>query len=120
VLALSHASGVKLLVLTWSAALIGALIALFWSKPPKWASVVFYVAVGWLGIPFFSELANALNPRNIALLLAGGITYTLGALVYAFKRPNPSPLVFGYHEIFHIFVVVAAALHFFVIDQLVQ
>jgi hemolysin III len=120
VLALSPESGIKLLSLTWGAALIGILIALFWTRPPKWASVVFYVAVGWLGIPFFSELGRALSPRNVALLLTGGITYTIGALIYAFKRPNPNPRVFGYHEIFHIFVVVAALLHFLVIDQLVR
>ncbi len=63
--------------------------------------------MGWLAVPYMPEMNRALGSLNITLLLIGGVIYTLGALVYAFKKPNPSPQYFGYHEIFHILVIIA-------------
>ncbi|MNJ92515.1 hemolysin-III related [compost metagenome] len=119
-LALSQASGYQFLIILWSAAALGVVQSLFWVKAPKWLSAILYVGMGWLAVPYISEMKAALGLNSVILLLAGGVAYTIGALVYALKRPNPWPRVFGYHEIFHVIVIVAAVLHFLVIAQLVR
>ena len=119
-LALSQSSGYQFLVILWSAAALGVVQSLFWVKAPKWLSAILYVGMGWLAVPYISEMKAALGLNSVILLLAGGVAYTIGALVYALKRPNPWPRVFGYHEIFHVIVIVAAVLHFLVIAQLVR
>ena len=75
--------------------------------------------LGWAGVPFLSEMSIALGPTNMALMVAGGVVYTVGAVIYAVKRPDPLPRIFGYHEIFHLLVVIASLLHFIVVYQLV-
>ena len=110
--------GSKLLILVWIAAGIGILQSLFWVRAPKWVSAVLCVAVGWIVVPYLSEIKEVLGIHSVVFLLIGGIIYTLGALVYALKRPNPIPKVFGYHEIFHILVIVAAIFHFIVVFKL--
>jgi hemolysin III len=112
---LNNELGFEILVMTWTIAVIGMLFAIFWSKEPKWVRALFYVALGWLALPFLPEIKISLGIENFELLLIGGIFYTVGALAYALKRPNPVPGIFGYHEIFHAFVVVASGLHFYVI-----
>ena len=104
----------------WLAAGLGVIQCLFWVNAPKWISAILYVVVGWLALPYLSEFKSTLGVVSVALLLAGGIVYTVGALVYAFKRPNPWPKVFGYHEIFHVLVIVAAVLHFIVVYRLLS
>ncbi len=111
--------GHRLLLVFWSFAIAGIIKELFWVKAPKWVSAVFYVIMGWAGIPFLSEMSKALGPTNMTLMVSGGIIYTVGALIYATKRPNPYPKIFGYHEIFHLLVVVASLLHFIVVYQLI-
>lgn len=111
--------GNKLLVAFWVAATAGILQSLVWIKAPKWISAILYVAMGWIVSPFLSELQSKIGPTNITLLVTGGIIYSLGALVYAAKLPNPSPKFFGYHEIFHVMVVIAAGCHFVVVSDLV-
>jgi hemolysin III len=110
--------GVHLLIIFWVAAILGISQALLWSHGPKWLRAVVYIVMGWLALPYFAALEASLGPENGLLILAGGVIYTLGALVYALKKPDPYPEVFGFHEIFHIMVVIAAALHFSVIYQL--
>jgi hemolysin III len=105
------ASG-RLLSTFWLTAFAGIFMATIWTNAPKWFRALFYVAMGWIGVLYFPEIKLALNATNFYLLVAGGIVYTIGALVYAFKRPDPFPHVFGYHEIFHVFVVIASAFHF--------
>jgi hemolysin III len=105
-------SGEKLRNIFWGVAVLGILQSLFWVKAPKWVSALLYVGMGWLALPYLAELKTALGSAGLAFLLAGGIVYTVGAVIYALKRPNPWPHVFGYHEIFHLLVVVAAVLHF--------
>ncbi len=107
------------LFLVWTAALIGILQSLFWVKAPKWVSAVLYVTVGWLVYPYLPEIRNGIGASGVSLIFSGGIVYTVGAVVYALKMPNPSPRYFGYHEIFHLLVVIAAILHFLAINQLV-
>ncbi|RYZ77063.1 MAG: hemolysin III, partial [Proteobacteria bacterium] len=74
----------------------------------------------WLGYPFLGEMSKVMGSGGVALVLTGGILYTVGAVIYALKRPNPWPKAFGYHEIFHIFVAAAAACHFILIKQLLS
>jgi len=112
-------SGYHLLWIFWGMAIAGIFKELFWIKAPKWISAIFYVIMGWAGVPYLREMGTALGPTNMALMVAGGIVYTVGAVIYALKRPDPFPKVFGYHEIFHLLVVIASLLHFIVVYQLV-
>lgn len=113
-------SGKKLLMIVWIAASIGILQSLFWTNAPKWLAALLYVIVGWLAVPYLPELKASLGVLSTTLILAGGIIYTLGAIVYALKRPNPFPKTFGYHEIFHVMVVIAAFTHFIVINGILN
>ena len=119
-LGVSGPAGIRVMLWSWVAAGAGMLKSLVWSGAPKWLSSVLYVAVGWMVMPSLPELHRALGDQNIALLLIGGLLYTVGAAVYALRRPDPSPRVFGYHEIFHLLVIFAAVLHFVVIERLVR
>lgn len=118
-IALPNGMGVAPLVAIWGIILVGILQTIFWIRAPKWLAAILYVGVGWIPVYYLTELGQALGGYGVALILAGGIVYTLGALVYALKSPNPWPRVFGYHEIFHVFVVIAAVLHFCVINDLI-
>jgi hemolysin III len=100
-----------LLCVAWGGTLAGVLLNLLWPTAPKWLSSVVYLAIGWSGVLALPGLAGYAWTA-LALLAAGGVLYSIGAIVYATERPNPAPRVFGYHEIFHAFVVAAAALHF--------
>lgn len=118
-LAIAENGGFEPLMLVWTAAGIGILQSLFWVKAPKWVSAVLYVAVGWMMYPYLPEIKAGIGETGVALVIAGGIVYTLGALIYALKKPNPFPRYFGYHEIFHVLVIFAATLHFLAIYRLV-
>jgi hemolysin III len=120
VLALPPAAGRSLLVAAWSAALLGILQSLFWIRAPKAVSALLAVAVGWTIIPYFGTAWGSLSKAGFALIAAGGIAYTAGAVAYALKRPNPWPGVLGYHEVFHALTIVGAALHFAAVVQLVR
>ena len=119
-LALSEVSGMKLFNLTWSVAAFGVFQSLFWIKAPKWVSAVLYLMAGWMVIPFWGELKMVLSSKQILLIILGGVAYSLGAIAYAAKKPNPFPKVFGYHEVFHLLVIVGATLHFFAIYYLIK
>jgi hemolysin III len=110
----------KPLILVWCAAAIGMIQSLVWIKAPKIFQAALYVAVGWLLVPYIPDIYRTLGVSGAALLVAGGAIYTLGALTYTFKWPNPAPRVFGYHEVFHLLVIVAAVFHFIVIDRLIR
>jgi hemolysin III len=100
------------LVVVWSGAAAGIALNLGWRQAPGWVGVVVYVALGWVAAVALPQLLRQLGVVGTGLLLAGGLAYSAGALVYARRRPNPAPAVFGYHEIFHLLVVVGVALHF--------
>lgn len=119
-LALPEESGMKLLTIVWIVGLLGIFQSLFWIHAPKWLSAILYVAMGWLAGPYIAEFNAALGFSSVVLLIVGGVIYTLGAVVYALKKPNPFPTVFGYHEIFHILVIIAAILHFIVVARLIM
>ena len=119
-LALSEKSGTHLLMVIWVAALIGILQSIFWVKAPKWVTALFYIVMGWIATPYLSELYASLGLGKLILLIMGGVFYTVGAVFYAMKKPNFYLPFFGYHELFHLFTVVAAALHFMLIYQLIR
>jgi hemolysin III len=104
--------GIPMLSVVWTLAGLGVLLKVCWPDAPRWLSVALYIALGWLGIVAAWPLVNNLPAWGLAMLLGGGLLYTLGALVYARRWPDPYPRVFGYHEVFHAFVVAATALHF--------
>ena len=80
-----------------------------WVDAPKWLAAALGIALGWTGVVMLPQLATRLDPAAVALLGAGGLLYTAGAIVYARRRPDPLPAVFGYHELFHAFTIVAVA-----------
>jgi hemolysin III len=100
-----------LLCLVWAGAVVGITLRQVWLDAPKWVIALPYVVVGWAAVVVLPQLFRALGGAGFALLVAGGLAYTSGAVVYALKRPDPVPGVFGYHEVFHACTIVGAALH---------
>jgi len=107
------------LALVWAGAVTGVIAKVAWIDAPKWLFAIFYVALGWTTVAVFGEMPAAIGWLGVAGFGLGGLLYTGGAVVYATRRPDPSPTVFGYHEIFHVLVLVAASLHYAVIAFLV-
>jgi hemolysin III len=111
----SLAWGVSMLAVVWSLAGAGALLKLVWPDGPRWLSVGLYVGLGWVAVIAASEVIDRYLGSPLALLAAGGLLYTVGGVIYALRRPNPWPRVFGYHEVFHSFVVAGSAVHYSVV-----
>jgi hemolysin III len=107
-----------ILVVVWSGAAAGLVLNLLWVDAPNWVTVLVFVALGWVGVVTVPELVDV-GVAPAVLVFTGGALYTLGALAYALQRPNPKPAVFGYHEIFHLLVIAAAATHFVAIAAFV-
>lgn len=101
-----------LLIAVWAGALAGTVVELVWVEHPKWVAAVVYTIVGSIGAVGFPVIVAETGPIAGALIATGGALYAAGAIIYAAQRPDPAPAVFGYHEIFHILVIVAAAAHF--------
>jgi len=101
-----------LLIAVWAGALAGTVVELIWIDAPKWISAIVYVAVGLIGAIGFPAIVAEAGIVAGLLIAAGGALYATGAIIYAAQRPNPSPAVFGYHEVFHALVIAAAAAHF--------
>jgi hemolysin III len=97
--------------IVWIGGALGAAMAMLWPRPPAWAEVAPYILVGWSAVIALPQLAAGLGWGGLSLLIVGGILYTAGAIIYGLERPDPFPSVFGYHEIFHSLVVLAAAAH---------
>ncbi len=106
--------GIFLLILVWAVALVGIFIKAFFVYCPKWVSSVLYIGMGWLCVLVFSNLLNELSPAAFGWLLAGGVIYTVGGVIYALKLPgfNSRHKNFGTHEIFHLFVMAGSMCHF--------
>ena len=113
-------SGAAMLALAWGGAALGILRSLFWVTAPPALAAGLYVAFGSGILLFWSPLHAALDAAGLSMLVAGGLLYSIGAVVYAARRPDPAPAVFGYHEIFHVFVVAAAVCHFMVVAGVVR
>jgi len=108
-----------LLIVVWSGALAGIFLKFVWLDAPDWLGALLYVLLGWTAIAVAPALYGQLGWLRTALLTTGGVLYTVGAVVYARQRPDPVPAVFGYHEIFHVLVIAAAAVHFGVVASVV-
>jgi len=108
----SLAWGISLLAVVWSLAGAGALLKIVWPDAPRWLSVGLYVALGWVALVAATEVVDRYAGSPLALLISGGALYTLGGVIYAFRRPDPWPRVFGYHEVFHALVVAGSAVHY--------
>jgi len=107
-----------ILVVVWSGAGAGLLLNLLWVDAPTWVTAAVFMALGWVGVVTVPELVDVGIAPAVLVFVGGGL-YSLGALAYALKRPNPRPAVFGYHEIFHLLVIAAAAIHFIAIAAFV-
>jgi hemolysin III len=105
---MSKGWAVPVLAVVWGGALLAIMLKLFWVQAPKWLSAAIGLSLGWVAAAAFSQLLKL--PMTALLLVAtGGLLYTAGAIVYARRRPNPYPAVFGYHELFHVLTIAAAA-----------
>jgi hemolysin III len=107
-LALSGAWRWTILSIVWTGALTAILLKVFWLDAPKWLAAAIAVCLGWVGAVAFPQILDAGMP-TATLLLAGGVVYSLGAIVYVVKRPDPLPTVFGYHEVFHALTIVGVS-----------
>jgi hemolysin III len=103
------------LLTVWIGALAGVVLTVAWIDAPKWAAALPYVALGWVAVVALPQLLDGLGVAGLSLVALGGGLYTAGAVVYARKRPDPAPTVFGYHEVFHALVIAAAAAHYAVV-----
>ena len=110
VLALPKALGFPLLIAIWATAVLGIGFRVFWINAPRWLYVPIYISMGWAALGFVGQFFAANAPMMI-LILAGGLCYTIGAVVYGLKKPNPLPGTFGFHEIFHSLTVLAFMSH---------
>ncbi len=109
-LALPPEKGLVLLIVVWSGTVLGILFRVFWINAPRWLYVALYLALGWAAVMYMVDLVQA-NVAMMVLVCVGGLLYTVGAIIYAMKRPNPWPGHFGFHEIFHVCTVLAFLCH---------
>jgi hemolysin III len=112
--------GAAMLALAWIGAAAGILQSLFWVHAPRLLVAALYVGFGWAIVLFWPALHAALGAGGLFFLVLGGALYSIGAIIYTARRPDPAPAVFGYHEIFHAFVVAAAVCHFAVVVGVVR
>jgi hemolysin III len=115
---LDGASRVILLTLVWSAALGGLSFRMFWLSAPRWLYTALYILMGWAALGWLWPFYQAAGLPVLILLMAGGACYTLGAVVYARRRPNPSPTWFGFHEIFHAATIAGFTCHYLAISMI--
>lgn len=116
---LREGSGWLLFGIVWGIAFAGILMKIFWISAPRWLSTLVYLGMGWISIFAIPPLLDIATPETIDWLVYGGLSYTLGAVNYATKWPDPWPEKFGFHEIWHLFVMGGAFCHFMAILQLV-
>lgn len=107
-----------LLGVIWGLVVVGLCVKLYWLHAPRWISTGIYLLMGWMAVVVFEPLAESLTPAGLYWLVVGGLFYTVGAVIYALKRPNPFPPLFGFHEIWHLFVLAGTASHFMSVNSL--
>jgi hemolysin III len=116
---LSTHSARVLLGIVWPLAILGVVLQLVWLDAPRGLVAVLYIAIGWTAVAFAPTLWRDLGATTFFLLLAGGVVYSIGAVVYATRRPDPAPAVFGFHEVFHALVIVAGLFFYAAIFRVV-
>lgn len=99
----------------WGITLVGLTLILVWKSRPRWLDLVLYLAMGWIALWVIPWLWDLMTPKVFWLMIGGGILYSLGGIIYGIKKPNPVPGSFGFHEIFHLFILAGAGVHFFMI-----
>ncbi len=119
-IALKGLWGISILSCVWAFAFLGLFIKIFWMNAPRWLSTALYLMMGWLCIVAIIPLIRNLQTGALLWLLAGGIFYSVGAVIYAIKRPRLWPPVFGFHELFHIFIMLGTVSHFIVMYNYVS
>jgi hemolysin III len=119
-LLLGPGPGHRLLAAVWTAAAVGIVVVVWLTGTPKPIRASLYVLLGWFILPSIPAMRAGIGDHALVLLLVGGFFYTLGAAIYAIRRPDPAPEIFGFHEIFHLLVVAAAICHFLVVDAAVR
>jgi len=110
-LVMSTAWAVPVLSVVWGGALVAILLKFVWVQAPKWLSAIIGIGLGWVAVAAFPQLLKV-QPLGILLVIAGGLLYTAGAVVYARRRPDPVPQVFGYHELFHVLTLGGVTCHY--------
>lgn len=118
-LGLPEDQGRLLMTIVWSGALLGVLFRIFWMGAPRWLYTTLYLVVGWIAVFFLPGLIDGVGVAAVVLIIVGGVLYTLGALVYGLKWPNPWHGWFGFHEVFHTFTVAAFTVHYVAISMVV-
>ncbi|MDB2193382.1 PAQR family membrane homeostasis protein TrhA [Mycobacteroides abscessus] len=111
-LAMPPSEGNLVLAIVWGGALAGVILKMCWPTAPRWVGVPLYLLLGWVAVGFFPTLLNGAGVAAVVLLIVGGALYSIGAILYAAKWPNPWPLHFGHHEFFHAATVIAATCHY--------
>lgn len=110
-LLLSPGKAAALLTIVWAGALAGVALKLIWPHAPRWVSAPLYIGLGWVAVVVLPDILRAGGVTALVLLTIGGVAYSVGAVFYALRRPNPWPTVFGHHEFFHACTLVAAICH---------
>lgn len=118
-LVLNNSIGYKLLAIVWSITLIGVFLKIFWITAPNWVSSVLYIAMGWMSLSVVSPLVKTMPLGGTIWLFLGGVFYTVGGVIYGIKMPNISKKYFGFHELFHIFVLAGTFCHFIMVNNYV-
>lgn len=111
-LLLERGHAIIMLTLVWGGAILGVLFKMFWIGAPRWLYVPLYILLGWAAVLYFPEFVENASTAVLVLMIVGGGLYTLGALVYGFKWPDPSPTWFGFHEVFHLMTIAAFVVHY--------
>ena len=114
-IAVNDAWGISILSVIWGLAGAGIILKVAWPEAPRWLGVLLYVSMGWMAVIAAAPLLDWFETLPLMLLVAGGVCYTVGGVIYALRRPDPFPRVFGYHEVFHLLVIAGSLLHFTVV-----
>ena len=111
-LLLPKTSAIAVLIVVWTGALCGVIVKTSWPDAPRALSVPLYIALGWVAVFMLPQILHNYGVATLVLVGSGGVIYTVGALAYAFKKPNPYPGTFGFHEVFHLSTLLAAICHY--------
>ena len=111
--------GRVILIVIWTGALAAMLLKFMWADAPKWVAAAVGLALGWVAVVALPQLVERLQPSALTLLIAGGLLYSAGAVVYARRKPDPVPAVFGYHEVFHALTIAAVTCQYVAIALIV-